>query len=89
MGTEFNTATTMQTHIDIALLILTDRIHRAGTDAFSASDALLFADDDTTTLTLRKSPGWAGSDTGCRITAQTDKGRKTGGQTSDRMDAYS
>ncbi len=86
MGAEIDTAAAVQANIDRTMLVLTYRIDRASRYALTASDTLLFTDDDPAPLALTESAGRAGSDTRRRVTAKADKGHETGGQPTGRMD---
>ena len=87
MRTEVDTTAAVQTYIYLSLLILADSINRTGGNAFPASYTMLLTDHNTATLPLAEGPGWTGSDTGGRITAETDERHKAGRQTAGRVDA--
>jgi len=72
MRTEIDTAAAMNADIDIRLLVPADRVDRTGSNALSASDALLFSNDDPAAGPLTESAGRTDFSTWCGITGQTD-----------------
>lgn len=86
--TKIDTTAAMQADINLSMVILANRINRTGGDTFPTPDAMLFSDHNTTSRTLAEGTGWAGGNTGSRVTAQTDEGYKAGRQTAGRVDAY-
>lgn len=79
MGAILDTSSTMQTDENLIGMILVDRIYRAGGDTLAASYAEFFSNDYPAPITLRKGSGWAGSNTGGRVTGQADNGNEPGG----------
>lgn len=86
MWAEIDTTAAMQAHINRSMFILVNCINRAGAYTFPTPDALFFSNNDPASLPLTEGSGRAGSDTGGRITAKTDEGHKTSGQSAGRMD---
>jgi hypothetical protein len=85
--TEVDTAAAVQAYIDLSLVILADRINRAGGNACPASDTMLLTNHNTASLPLAEGIGWTRGDTGRRIAAETDERHKAGRQTPGRVDA--
>ena len=84
MWAEIDTTAAMQAHINRSMFILVNCINRAGAYTFPTPDALFFSNNDPASLPLTESSGRTGSDTGGRITAKTDEGHKTSGQSGHR-----
>jgi hypothetical protein len=82
MGAIPDTAPAVQADIHCHILVLVDRIHRTGGNAFAAAYAELFPDDDAAPLALGKGTGRTGSSTGGWITGQAGDGDKPGRQSS-------
>ena len=82
---EFDTSAAVDADIDVAVMVLADRIDRAGGRALAAADALPGADHNSSAPALAERPRRAWCCAGSGVAAQAHLGHEPGGEPAGRV----